>query len=69
VSETKVYSLRQVAQAIRRALEAATGDTDDAYPYIRIADALLEYSVVIDELIKLDGKDEEWRATASSRPR
>ena len=48
-------------------MEAATGDPDDAYPYIRIADALLEYSVVIDKLIKLDGKDEEWRATASSR--
>jgi hypothetical protein len=48
-------------------VEAATGDPDDAYPYIRIADALLEYSVVIDKLIKLDGKDEEWRATASSR--
>lgn len=48
-------------------VEAATGDPDDAYPYICIADALLEYSVVIDKLIKLDGKDEEWRATASSR--
>lgn len=48
-------------------VEAATGDPDDAYPYIRISDALLEYSVVIDKLIKLDSKDEEWRATASSR--
>jgi hypothetical protein len=49
-------------------VEAATGNPEDAYPYIRIADALLEYNVVMDTLLELDGKDEALpRETALSR--
>ena len=49
-------------------VEAATGAPGDTYPFIRIAEALLEYSAVIDALLELDGNDEAFpRATARSR--